>query len=66
MSNKITKDMSITNILKQYPETISIFSSYNLGCIGCMAASFETLEAGLNAHGINVDEFMKDINEIVS
>jgi len=65
MTQKINKDMSITDILKKYPETLPIFSNYNLGCIGCMAASFESLEAGLNAHGIDVEEFVTKINEMV-
>lgn len=65
MTQKINKNMSITEILKAYPETISVFSNYNLGCIGCMAASFESLEAGLDAHGIDVEKFMTEINSMV-
>ncbi|MFO7811025.1 MAG: DUF1858 domain-containing protein [Candidatus Delongbacteria bacterium] len=61
---KITKDMSITEIIQKYPETHGVFSKFNLGCIGCVAASFETLEDGLIAHGINVDEFLKEINSV--
>ena len=62
---KITKEMSITEIIQQYPQTHGIFMKYNLGCIGCIAARFETLEDGLIAHGINVDEFLKEINKAV-
>lgn len=62
----ITKNMSITEILQKYPETIETFSKYNLGCVGCFAASFESLEAGLNAHGIDVETFLKEINEKIS
>ena len=62
---KITKEMSITEILREYPQTHGIFVKYNLGCIGCMAASFESLEDGLIAHGIKVDDFMTEINKTV-
>ncbi len=62
---KITKDMSITEIIQQYPETHKVFTSLRLGCLGCIAASFETLEAGLNAHGIEVESTVKMLNEAV-
>lgn len=57
--------MSISEIIQLYPETNEIFTKFNLGCIGCIAASFETLEDGLIAHGINADEFLRVINEAV-
>ncbi|NOR45192.1 MAG: disulfide oxidoreductase, partial [Candidatus Delongbacteria bacterium] len=31
-----------------------------------IAASFESLEDGLVAHGIKVDEFLKEINEVIA
>ncbi len=62
---KITKEMSITQIVQTYPQTHEIFRQFNLGCIGCIAASFETLEDGLIAHGINVEDFLKEINKAV-
>ncbi|MDY0017729.1 MAG: DUF1858 domain-containing protein [Candidatus Delongbacteria bacterium] len=62
---KITKDMSITEIIQIYPQTHEIFRKFNLGCIGCIAASFETLEDGLIAHGIKVEDFLVEINKAV-
>ncbi len=62
---KITKEMPITEIVQVYPQTHEIFRKFNLGCIGCIAASFETLEDGLIAHGINVEEFLTEINKAV-
>jgi len=62
---KITKEMPITEIIQVYPKSIEIFTKYNLGCLGCIAARFETLEDGLLAHGINVDDFLKEVNKAV-
>lgn len=62
---KINKDMSITEILQNFPETQSVFASLNLGCLGCIAASFETLEAGISAHGLNLEEVLVKLNETV-
>lgn len=48
--------------IQQYPETIPVLQGYNLGCLGCIAASGETLEQGLSAHGLNVDEVVNAMN----
>lgn len=63
MNALITKDMSIGDIVDQYPETVSVFISHGLGCIGCAIAQFETLEEGAMAHGIDVEALIKDLNK---
>ena len=36
-----------------------------MGCIGCIAASFEKLSDIAAVHGINVESFVKELNEAV-
>ena len=62
---KITKDMGIMDIVTQYPETLEVFARYSMGCIGCAAARFENLEAGAKVHGIDADEMVSAMNEIL-
>lgn len=62
---KINKDMSIIEIVQNYPETLSVFQQYGLGCIGCAAARFENLEAGAKVHGIDADQLVNDLNQAV-
>jgi len=66
MTNKVTKEMNILDIVQQFPESIEIFGKYGLGCIGCAAARFENLEAGAKVHGFNPDEMVAEINELIS
>ena len=40
---KVTADSSIIETVQLHPEIIDIFMQYGLGCIGCMAANFETI-----------------------
>ena len=60
---KITKDMAIMAIIEANPNAVAVFQKHGLGCIGCMAAHYETVEEGANAHGLNLEELMKDLNE---
>ena len=61
----ITRDMSIADIVQNYPQTVRVFLSHGLMCVGCAAARFENLEQGATAHGIDVDELLKDLNAAV-
>ena len=62
---QITKEMGIMDIVTQYPETLEVFAKYGMGCIGCAAARFENLEAGAKVHGIDIDEMVVTMNEII-
>jgi len=65
MTNKVTKDMSIIDIVQNYPQSLEIFAKYGLGCIGCAAARFENLEAGAKVHGFDPDEMVAEINALL-
>ena len=65
MADKITKDMAFGDILEKYPETAKVLLANGMHCVGCMAAHFETIEQGANAHDIDVDELVKEMNEAI-
>jgi len=62
---KITADMNIKEVIEKYPEVVSVFSKYSMGCVGCIAASFEKLKDIAAVHGTDVDSFVKDLNEAI-
>ena len=60
---EITKDMSFAEIIEKFPEAIEILLGSGMHCIGCPMAMQETLEAGARAHGIDIEDLIKKINE---
>tara|TARA_Y100000310_G_C20702503_1_gene831219 strand:- start:1141 stop:1716 length:576 start_codon:yes stop_codon:yes gene_type:complete len=65
---KISKNMLIGEIIQKYPETIDPLMGIGVQCVGCGAASYETLENGLKSHGMSdedVDNAVKTLNEAV-
>jgi hybrid cluster-associated redox disulfide protein len=64
MSQKITKDMTFAQVMRMHPDVVRVFAKYNLGCIGCMGAQAETLEQGCNAHGLDVNDVVNDLNAL--
>ena len=65
MSEKVTKEMSIIEIVQKYPEALPVFAKYGLGCIGCAAARFENLEAGAKVHGVDPEQMVAEINDLI-
>ena len=63
MPKKITKKMSFSKILEKHPELAGFFMEKGMHCIGCPMAQMETLEQGAKAHGLDVDELIKELNE---
>lgn len=62
----ITKDTGIIDAVQNHPEILQVFAEYGLGCVGCMAARFETLEQGAAAHGIDIDALVADLNKAIA
>ena len=60
---KITENMNIKEVIDKHPEVVPVFQKYNMGCIGCIAASFEKLSDIAVVHGIDVKELVKDLND---
>jgi len=57
----ITKDMTIGELVQQYPSIVEILMDEGVSCVGCGAAYFETIEEGLASHGRSEEE----VNAIV-
>jgi hybrid cluster-associated redox disulfide protein len=64
--DQITKDSNLLQVVKDFPETIPVFMSFGLGCIGCAVAKYETVEQGANGHGINADALVEELNKTVN
>ena len=59
---KITEDMNIKEVLEKHPEVIPVFQKYNMGCIGCIAASFEKISDITAVHGVDAKKFVEELN----
>jgi hybrid cluster-associated redox disulfide protein len=59
---KITKDMTIGEVVRQFPESVQVLMSFGMGCVGCPSAQAETIEEAAQVHGLNLDELMAKLN----
>lgn len=59
---KITKDMTIGEVLRINPELAATLMSFGMGCVGCPASQAETIEGASMVHGMNLDELLEALN----
>jgi len=62
-NQKITKDMTISDVARKYPKTAFVFMDYGLHCIGCPAAPDETLEEAAKLHNLDLEKLLADLNK---
>jgi len=63
MTEQITKENSIGEVVQKHPETAGVFQKHGMGCLGCAVAHFENIEQGCAAHGIDADKLVEDLNK---
>lgn len=61
----INEQMNILEVVQLYPQTVDVFRQYGMGCLGCSAASFESIEQGAAAHCIDLKALTADFNKAI-
>ena len=59
---KVTKDMTIGELLMMDRSAGMILMQNGMHCVGCPSAAGETLEEAYMVHGMNCDKLVADIN----
>lgn len=59
----ITKETIIREVLEINPDLAPILLEAGMHCLGCPAASAESLEEACAVHGIDVEELVNKLNE---
>lgn len=64
-AKKITKDMIISEVINANPELVRTFFEHGMMCIGCPASQGESIEQASMVHGIDTDDLIKALNEVL-
>ena len=58
----ITKEMSISEVMRMDPEVAPVFMSYGMYCLYCPGASAESIEEASMVHGIDTQALVDALN----
>lgn len=69
---RVSRDMTIEDIFTYYPEKAQRLAqemtNAGLHCVGCQAATWETLEVGMLGHGFDekaIDQLINSLNKVI-
>lgn len=62
----ITREMTIAEIIADYPQTIEVFRSFGLDCMECQIADYEEIEHGAGVHNVDIEELLKALNKAIN
>jgi hybrid cluster-associated redox disulfide protein len=62
----IRKDMKIEDVLRKFPQTVSVFRRFGIDCDQCQLSEYEDLEHGAKVHGIELEALLRVLNESVA
>jgi hybrid cluster-associated redox disulfide protein len=67
--NAITQPISsntlILDIVEGYPQTIAVFNQLNMACPGCPIAPFHTVSDSAREYGLRPEELLRALNNAV-
>lgn len=64
---KITKEMLIGDVMREYPDTAGVFRKYfGKGCYGCPGSNSEDIEFGSTMHNADLNAVLDDLNGIAA
>ncbi len=61
----ISKEMTVGQVLRLYPQTVQIFLGLGMHCLGCPSSTMESIEGAALTHGKDVDGLIKDLNKAI-
>lgn len=62
MAVKVTKDMTIGELLGVAPVVAPILMEIGMHCLGCPSAQAETIEEAAMVHGVDADLLVEKMN----
>lgn len=60
---KISKDMTIGEVLSVSANLAEVFMGFGMHCISCPVSQMETVEEAAMVHGVDADFLIKKLNE---
>lgn len=59
-------DMSLSEVMTRWPETIPVFLRHHMLCVGCLVASFHTVSDACCHHGASEEVFREELARAVN
>ncbi len=62
----LTKEMTVGQVLRSYPQTVQVFLELGMHCLGCPSSTMESIEGAALTHGQNADDLVAKLNKVIA
>lgn len=62
MKKKVSKEMSIAELVEEHPEIEDLLEEKGMFCASCVLAKFDKVGNGAVLHGMDPEKLLEDIN----
>jgi len=62
MLNKITKDMTVEEVLEKFPQMVEVFMKFNVPCLVCGEPLWGTIEEVAKKYNVDLAELLFSLN----
>ena len=64
MTETIDRDLTVAELLSARPQTVPVFLSHRMACVGCNMAAFETLADAARIYGLVLDAWIDELKAV--
>ena len=65
VSQMITAEMNIEEVVTEYPQSIKVFFRHGIQCTGCYICGFHNIAEGAKQWGVELELLLNDLNEAI-
>lgn len=65
MARTFDKDMSMDEIMREWPATIRVILGHGMLCVGCPIAAFQTVADAAREHDIPEARLLQDLRAVI-
>ncbi len=66
ISQRITTEMNIYEVVTKYPQTIKVFFRHGMQCTGCYICGFHNIAESAEEYGVEMDALLNDLNDVIA
>ena len=61
-----TRDMTVAEVLEQWPNAVTVFQDFKTACVGCSMAPFDTMVDVAREYNLELREILAALEEAVA
>jgi len=66
ISQEITTEMNIYEVVTKYPQTIKVFFRHGMQCTGCYICGFHNIAESAEEYAVEMDALLNDLNDVIA